>query len=314
MKHEWNEALAAYDRELPLLQALRAEYLSYIRERLRAAQAAVAPEYDGRATIDVSTDADPDASAEVVLAGDRGETGVQCQLWSSADDGGEPGRYCWALLMPRSADAAETQRTLARVREVSNRVQTEAVDRCRPYDGFACVRWGRLELSAPDLSAQLTALFRSLLPAMETVADTLLQIRDASPPFWALRVLKRLRSDGGFTQEGATESRVGTWNPGPWVSARVSPHDWCWFTVANDGRVGLHWENRTDPASRKGLGPAVFETCPVWREQKWDGVLLVSPHQLGELRSANDITGLEGIVLDAWRRYRIACGAKQASA
>jgi hypothetical protein len=181
MKYAWNDALAAYDRELPMLRALRQEYHGYVLERLNAAKTLLTTELRGRATFEA--DSDDGVGAELCLVGGRAVTGLQCQVWPSADEGTEPGLLHWAILVSTRLpkEFGFSGRYVAAARHGAGAIgepsQDEAPARAHGSSGHACIGWGRLRLDDPDLPRAAADAFRAILPAMERAADAVLALR-----------------------------------------------------------------------------------------------------------------------------------------
>lgn len=309
MKHIWNAALAAYDKELPLLRALRDEYLAYLRERLEAAAIGLPAELAERVTLEVTKAEDDDAGAELTLRGDASDTGLQVQFWSSGDVGDEPGSYVWAMLMPRSLppEYGDAKAALRAARQASAVVPTESLEgaptQARSYPGFELVRWGRLDLAHDEFAAKLARLVRALATGLVDTAEAVLAHRASTPAGWATATLKRLRAEGVFDREGSLHTGQGTWKPGFNVTVRVSPTDYCWFTATPDGRIGFHWESKDRAELRRQVVPGALGNPTPWKE-RWEGVVLVSADELARLHGAGDAEALRDRLLGTWRIYR----------
>ncbi len=315
MKHRWNEAIAAYDRELPLLMALRDEYLAYIRERVQAAARVAATEAGDRVRFGVPTEAD--ANAEIVLTGDGEDSGLQCQFWPSAEEGGEPGRYVWAILMNRTLPPAygDAKRAVGAARLESAAVATEPLDQAPEcvgtFAGHELVRWGQLDLADPEFAARLARLFRAIASGMVSAGDALVALRAATPRFWMEGVLRELQSQRMFELNAAIEVKAHLWaRVGYHIIARISVDDRCWFTACDDGCLAFHWDPpKAEKEARRRAVMRALDAASEFRKDGWNGVVLLDAAKVVELKSADDAGTLRTLILDTWRRYTEARSA-----
>jgi hypothetical protein len=313
MKHEWNDALATFDRELPLLKALRAEYDAYLRERYDLAIARVGQEFAGRASI-AATQEEGEWGLGFELAGALADAALDFRLWPASGYGGENGRLRWGVYLKRQLGEGfpPVAAVLARARATSAALSTEAIASA-PADvldaGDAeCVRWGSLDIGAADLVDQLTARLRAALSAMETAAEAVVALRVTTPRSWLEAILRGLKADGSFTTAGATDVRFGSWSPGMTVNVRVSPTDYAWFTPCNDGRLAFHWEPPpAEKSSRRAAVLAGIGPLPAFDQNKWHGVVLLSATDVAKRQADGDNVGVRTLILDTWRMYREAC-------
>lgn len=313
MKHGWNDALATFDRELPLLKALRAEYDAYLRERYDLAIARVAQEFAGRASI-AATQEDGEWGLGFELAGALADGGLDFRLWPVAGYGGESGRLRWGVYLKRQLGEGfpPLATVVARARETSAALSTEGIASA-PADvldaGDAeCVRWGSLDIGAADLAEQLTARLRAALLAMEAAAEAVIPLRVTTPRSWLETILRELKVDGSFVTAGASDARFGSWAPGMTVNVRVSPTDYAWFTPCNDGRLAFHWEPPpSEKRSRKDAVLAAIGLLPAFDQNKWHGVVVLSAAEVAKRQADGDRAGVRTLILDTWRMYREAC-------
>lgn len=312
MKQEWNDVLAAFDREIPLLKALRDEYDAFIRESIEAAWTRLPPENSDLAELDVSVE-DGVMGATVRLRGDSGRARLEVQVWPAVEYGGPAGILRWVLVVPR--DLGEGFPPLARIvavaREASNAVATEAV-KDAPADldvltNHAALRWGSLPLG-PELPAQLARTLAAAVSAMEAAAAAVLAQHVTTPRSWLEGLLLAMRADGAFIAEGAIRAEKGGWGVGVTVNVRVSPTDYGWFTACNDGRLAFHWEPpRPEKEARRAAVMSALSSPPAFSSGGWHGVVLLDAATVAERQAAGDSAAVRSLVLDTWRAYRAAC-------
>ena len=311
MSHSWNEALAAYDRELPLLRALRDEYLAYLHERFAAAKSAVASDVTSVATIEVSQVGEPDAGVEILLAGEGAASTLQCQLWSSADKGGETGALHWAVVVASKlpAEFGDTRHAVKVARSASSAVPTEALEQApeavRAFPGFDVVRWGRVDIAAPDLASRLTQLMRQLVTAMNAAALAMLELRKATPRYWLQQEVCSSSAMDALSAAGAADVQGRPWpSVGYHLVVRIPGADRCYFTARDDGGLSFHWDSGPDKAARRaGALTALGDHLP-HRQDGYDGVMLAGPAVVAQWFEGRRADAVHALMRTTWTRYR----------
>lgn len=313
MKPQWSAVLAAFDREIPLLKALRAEYDGYVRGCVESAWARLPPSCTDIAQLDVSVE-DGVMGATVRLLGDQARAGLEIQIWPAVEYGGPEGLLRWVLVAPdRMVEGFPPLERAVRVaREASSGVVTEPVHEVpADFDALtehAALRWGSLPLGDADLPARLARVLTPAISALDAAARAVLALHVTTPRSWLEAQLLAMRAEGAFAAEGATTVGKGSWAVGVSVNPRVSTSDYCWFTACNDGRLTFHWE--PPKAEKETRRQAVVGALPAYLPSPsggWHGVVVLDVAGVAGLQAAGDAAGARALVLDIWRRYRAAC-------
>ena len=312
MKYGWNDVLAAFDREIPLLKALRDEYDAFVRESIDVAWTRLPPACSDVAEIDVSAE-DGVMGATVKLRGDHGRARLEVQMWPAVEYGGPAGILRWVLVVPK--DLGEGFPPLARIvavaRDASNTVATEVVQDA-PADldtltDHAVLRWGSLPLG-PDLAAQVARTLAPAISAMDSAAAAVLAQHVTTPRSWMEALLMAMRADGAFTSAGAIRAEQGGWGVGVTVNVRVSPTDYGWFTACNDGRLAFNWEPpKPEKEARRIAVMNALSSPTAFSSGGWHGVVLLDAAAVAQRQAAGDTASVRALILDTWRAYRAAC-------
>jgi hypothetical protein len=313
VKHEWNEALAAFDRELPLLKALRAEYDAYLRERLELAMAKVSPELAGRAEVEVTVE-DDEVGLSLHPLGPLKEATIDFRMWPAAGYGGERGKLRWGLYVQRQPGEGfpALPTVLARARQASDALPTERIADA-PADVLEagpaeCIRWGHLDLAAPDLASQIATRLSGALVAALSASEAVLALRVTTPRSWLESILKEMKASGEFKQEGALDVRYGSWTPGMTLNVRPTADDYGWFTPWTDGRLAFHWDApAAQRAARRSAVRDALGSPPALDQPRYDGVVLLSATDVAALQERDARADVRALASATWRKYRDVC-------
>ena len=303
MRHAWNEALAAFDRELPLLNALRDEYYAYLRERFALARDRISRDFGGRACATISDD-ENEPSLGVELLGPLAEAELDFSIWSVATHGFETGRLRWGLYVPHALpnEMLQRQDIFRRAVEASGGLAREEnseapVDVLDQEDDSTCAHWGGLDIGDPDLDERLSKLLKVAIPTVEAAASAVLDLRDPTL-MWLRAQVVALRD--GHTLPGFDHGRI--WEGGPFAQVKVSGRGDAWVTALPDGTLGFHWQQNPKGAD---FDARVYAALVGARAPKnFPGIALLEASEARRLCSANDVTGLRDRVLDAFEKYR----------
>jgi hypothetical protein len=302
MRHTWNDALAAYDREQHVLRQVAEEYDAFQREllegvgqRVSGALGAVLgePSLGGDAPHDWGLDwADPSLPACA---------GVDVTLYNAAPGG--VGVASMALEVRLGLNPAEHW--------------PEPQERRRRV-----VPAG----AAPDRDGPRLVLRRALIPIaganpVALLADAMIQaVREAKalnarleegtalgPVRWARDVMKA-NPRRVFVDADAGSVNDQVWHGAPRIDgARVGMK--AWFALFGDGRVTLHWgaKGRVDDAEHRRVLAAIgLDTADTTRS--YAGGIVVHPAMLRDLADRADTEAFVDTLRIAWVRFCEAQG------
>lgn len=305
----WSDVLSAYDAEIPLLKAMRAEYDAFVGGSLQAAWARLSPGSTDLAEIDVSAE-DGVMGATVRLRGESARAGLELQFWPAVEYGGPVATLRWVLVLPRTFPEGypPLAKLVALAREASNALPTEPVEG-GPADlatltDHAMLRWGAMPLGDADLPVRVAKVLEQGVAAMSGAAPIILAQYSTTPRSWLESVLFALHDEGAFLTAAAVSSNRGAWAPGAYVNARRTPTDYTWFTACNDGRLAFHWDaGRAQKEVRRAAALARFAGSETFLAGGYHGIVLLDPSAVAARQAAGDVAGVRTLILDTWRAY-----------
>lgn len=210
----WNEALAAYDHDLDVLEATRHEYGRFIEHTLKRTTDLVNARLKEPTTFKILLDDEEVGPhpylAEGRLLGPLSIAGLVVQIIPSSSCGGTPGAFLACLYLDRSApigreiDIAALE---AQLQERSRELDGEPYDvrkHGEDADESRTLRAATVDLGATDLPQQLAGHVIAYFKAAATMSDAVAEHTSDDPYRWARLRLLEVRASFPLPAASAT--------------------------------------------------------------------------------------------------------------
>lgn len=299
MRHEWNEALAAYDREQHVLRLVAEEYETFLQElfeavRDRANAALLAPVGEPSLGDEEPHDWGLDWADPLVPAC----AGVDVALYNAGPVGLGVAAMCLDMrlgLDPADGWPAPDERR--------RRLVPPGEDPER--DGPRLV----LQRNLLPFAEGAPGLARALVEAIRQAEALNARLEEGTPASavrWGDGVLK---ANGKRVFDGADAFEDGPWH-GAYSIQGTAREVKAWFALFPDGRVTIHWGTKRgvdEAEQRRVLGMLGLDSPDTTRS--YAGGVVVTPEQLGEFARVGDPEPVVGSLREVWRRFLTAHGA-----